>query len=287
MTRLRDIAAGKVNKSEVEVVLAHYNEDLSWTSAYHSICTIYTKSDDQNPGGIKLPNLGREGHTFLHHIVTRYDTLSNWTVFSQAGSPTVGYNGHRNGGGHMLPGVHFADYIVHEGSNSGDGAFLFFTSVLHMDSLKVSNRHTFISRTGPDGPPRCPNGVAQDTWDKFESLGWFVQYLASKCNTTASRLPESFLEYWKTYVQSEIPGNHLAFYAQGARFAMSKERIRSRPKQYYQDLLNMVSTSTDPCSNYFNEWTWFYMLGVVGPEPLCALELKDHPEVGIQMPANV
>jgi hypothetical protein len=32
---------------------------------------------------VKLPNVGREGHTFSHHIVENYDTLPNITVFLQ------------------------------------------------------------------------------------------------------------------------------------------------------------------------------------------------------------
>ncbi|CAF0859245.1 unnamed protein product [Rotaria sp. Silwood1] len=32
-----------------------------------------------------LPNVGREGATFLSHIIENYDTLANHTLFSQAG----------------------------------------------------------------------------------------------------------------------------------------------------------------------------------------------------------
>jgi hypothetical protein len=33
----------------------------------------------------KLPNVGREGETFLYHILTQYDTLAQHTMFLQAG----------------------------------------------------------------------------------------------------------------------------------------------------------------------------------------------------------
>lgn len=32
-------------------------------------------------GSIQLPNVGREGHTFLHHLHSRYDSLARVTLF--------------------------------------------------------------------------------------------------------------------------------------------------------------------------------------------------------------
>lgn len=280
--KLQDIAAGRTNKSQIEVVLAHYNEDLAWATPYRSVCTIYTKYPNLTDASeVQLPNVGREGHTFLHHIVANYDKLSEWTVFSQAGSPTVGYNGHRLGGGHMLPGVSFADYIVHDATNGNDGAFIFFTSVLHMDTLRVANRHSYNHRQGDNHPPRCATDNTGDFWDRFNTLGPFEGYLASRCNTTLAQLPEVFKAYWTNQVQSPFPPGGLAFYAQGARFAMTKERLHQRPKEYYQNLLDLVSSSDDPCANYFNEWTWFYQLGYAGNASACHVEAPNHPEVKI------
>merc|ERR1719463_1003814 len=90
--RLASSDAGKA----VEVVLAHYEEDLSWIKAYEgsgATFTVYSKS--QNPPEIAtaLPNVGRESQTYLHHIVNNYDDLADWTVFSQAVAPTWGYHG--------------------------------------------------------------------------------------------------------------------------------------------------------------------------------------------------
>lgn len=48
--------------------------------------TVYDKSGDATPawpGVLPLPNVGREAHTYLHHIISRYDSLSEWTVFAQ------------------------------------------------------------------------------------------------------------------------------------------------------------------------------------------------------------
>lgn len=69
-----------------EIVVAHYNEDLSWLEEVMSACCVYSKGGDKNAPPyphIKLPNIGREGHTYLHHIVERYDTLADVTIFLQ------------------------------------------------------------------------------------------------------------------------------------------------------------------------------------------------------------
>ncbi|KAI9791046.1 MAG: hypothetical protein M1833_001707 [Piccolia ochrophora] len=70
----------------VQVVVAHYNEDLSWLEPIATSCLIYSKGGPKNSPDhphLTLPNIGREGHTYLHHIVTQYHALPDVTVFLQ------------------------------------------------------------------------------------------------------------------------------------------------------------------------------------------------------------
>jgi hypothetical protein len=60
----------------MEVVIAKYNENISWSHYLPVPVTVYDKSKD-------IPNIGREGETFLRHIVERYDSLSEKTLFLQ------------------------------------------------------------------------------------------------------------------------------------------------------------------------------------------------------------
>lgn len=74
-----------------EIVVAHYKESLAWLDRLPGVtATVYAKGGG---AGIPLPNVGREAHTYLHHIVSRYDSLAPCTVFCQ---------------GHPLP--HVRDY---------------------------------------------------------------------------------------------------------------------------------------------------------------------------------
>jgi hypothetical protein len=72
-----------------DLVIARYDESLLWTKEYSCRKIIYNKGDlltwegDNAPTISILPNVGREAHTFLFHIVTNWDNLADWTVFSQ------------------------------------------------------------------------------------------------------------------------------------------------------------------------------------------------------------
>ena len=75
-----------------DLVVAKYTENISWLQHFmglnhdrHAIF-VYDKSDDPSPEYIALPNIGREAHTFLEHIIRFYDDLADVTVFVQ-GNP--------------------------------------------------------------------------------------------------------------------------------------------------------------------------------------------------------
>ena len=70
----------------IELVVARYREDISWLNNIppQIRVTIYDKNPDApHSNALVLPNIGREAHTYLHHITTRWETLSPLTVFCQ------------------------------------------------------------------------------------------------------------------------------------------------------------------------------------------------------------
>ncbi len=84
-----------MRKKMVEVVVAKYEEDINWTKEFKkSKLFIYDKSDKDN-GYINLPNIGREAHTYLYHIINNYDNLSDYVCFLQ-GNPYDGVKGNLN-----------------------------------------------------------------------------------------------------------------------------------------------------------------------------------------------
>jgi hypothetical protein len=95
-------------QSEFDVVLSYYAEDVAFVARFiqylRNISTlqklkhriiVYNKNLNINNTHLKevlkadivqpLPNLGREGATYLYHIIENYDILANHILFSQAG----------------------------------------------------------------------------------------------------------------------------------------------------------------------------------------------------------
>jgi hypothetical protein len=73
---------------KTEIVIARYNENLDWLKKIKKSkdikITVYNKGkDDINVPFISLPNIGRESHTYLYHIINNYHNLADQTVFCQ------------------------------------------------------------------------------------------------------------------------------------------------------------------------------------------------------------
>ena len=72
---------------ENEIVIARYQEDISWSYVYRDICLIYNKGSKaleyQCENVVQLNNVGREAHTYLYHIINRWDYLADKTLFTQ------------------------------------------------------------------------------------------------------------------------------------------------------------------------------------------------------------
>jgi len=90
----KNINSNFTNHIESEIVIARYNENLEWLNKLSEIqnieqITIYNKGPPLQTNNIKhknikviqLPNVGRCDHTYLYHIVNRYDTLAGITIF--------------------------------------------------------------------------------------------------------------------------------------------------------------------------------------------------------------
>lgn len=83
------------NQRSFELVVAHHEEDLRWLRRVPVLfrISIYNKGSVQalpqsllGRAGmceIPLPNIGREAHTYLTHLIARYDSLADLTVFCQ------------------------------------------------------------------------------------------------------------------------------------------------------------------------------------------------------------
>lgn len=90
-----DMTTTERNRSApvLELVVARYREDLSWLRALGLPAQVYNKGPELDPATLPpdvrvcaLPNIGREAHTYLTHIIDRYAELPECTAFLQ-GNP--------------------------------------------------------------------------------------------------------------------------------------------------------------------------------------------------------
>jgi hypothetical protein len=73
-------------KTQCEFVITRFNETLEWTAGIEHLSTIYNKGDTFDISGSKIinvPNYGLGVETILNHIISRYDSLANVTMFCQ------------------------------------------------------------------------------------------------------------------------------------------------------------------------------------------------------------
>lgn len=68
---------------KIELVISHYEKDITWIDNVTCNTVIYTKSGLHDTNFIQLENIGREPHTFFHHIIENYNCLPDWLFFSQ------------------------------------------------------------------------------------------------------------------------------------------------------------------------------------------------------------
>ena len=137
----------------IELVVARYLEDLAWL---HNIPPQITpRVYDKSPGG-DLPNVGREAHTYLHHICANYDVLPDLTVFAQGKPFDHAFDFHKILRA-LVAEKDVADYrwlghIID--TDDWDGARLFATWSKNVGHERLDMRGFHRALFGTDGPEK-------------------------------------------------------------------------------------------------------------------------------------
>lgn len=218
----------------VEIVMARYNEDVSWLGPLRERCIVYNKGQElASADGLKrvvsLPNVGRESHTYLHHIVENYDTLAPVTVFTQAriedhfdvdGKPWSPENGRE----YLLTlGRQAADF----GQSQNARMYEYLGG---MSAIPSFNLHVYYAR-----------GLQKTAYD---SLG----------------------QWFKAMVGHDMPQQGVPWY-KNALFAVKRDRIHQHPRSFYEKLLGEVDSLVNPEAGHFFERSW-YMIFSTRTKPI-------------------
>mmetsp|Transcript_81456 Transcript_81456/g.214863 ORF Transcript_81456/g.214863 Transcript_81456/m.214863 type:complete len:326 (-) Transcript_81456:105-1082(-) len=255
----------------IEIVLAHFKEDLSWVRQYtakeHIDVTVYTKSE--NPPDVagatilRLPNEGRESQSYLYHIVNHYHELADWTVFSQAVSPSWGYLVGGSANGHLNDQVSFDDYV--RPFPKGSDSMFVMTAATQFPRAYQSTRLGIIMQGLPhESSDMCPTEGAS---------GWTDWWFARDHPHLRSG---DMLDFYHKYISLDTnEGKPLTLsFAQGGRFAVSRSRIHARPRNYYTNMLMTLSRKVNPQEGFWMEAVWwdvFHPEALQSQIPLCEL----------------
>ena len=210
-----------------KIVVAHYNESIDWIDAFREDYTVfvYHKGEHhEGAGGVTLPNIGREAHTYLHHIVATYEDNKDdkdndaVTFFCQAGLA----DHERNFTGYISDSIASALASADGVSKVRAGAFK--TPAIHAPSAS------------------------------FRILEW-------NGPLTRNRLDEDFGTWFSRVMMRPLPDLDAFMWIRGANFAVRNSAILAKPKAYYASLLSEfeVEPSVSPEVAHFFERAWQYV----------------------------
>lgn len=80
---------------KADLIVARYKEDLSWITSEYDNIFVYNKGEEDINGTFnitKLKNVGRESHTYIYHIVNKYNNLNEINIFSQGSINDHGFS---------------------------------------------------------------------------------------------------------------------------------------------------------------------------------------------------
>ena len=213
--------------SDFEIVISHFNEDLSWLAEFSKHCIIYSKGEPLPASAsssfhqtFALPNIGRETHTYLTHIVNNYEHLPPLTLFLQG-------NIHEINDGTPAHTDMALSEIISRASTFSDGC-----------TMPIGQIHSFSD------------------WDGIQYLpGWL-----ERRGQSLERTDFTPLQFWRIIFGS-LPPESVSF-VQGALFGVTRGAIRRRQKSFYKNVLRYFEElgEVNPEEGHYMERFWYAIL---------------------------
>ena len=227
-------------QNRVDVVMAHYKEDLSWVTPYLGKIDhlyLYCKDKDACLKGLSsdlhgaklvvkyLPNEGREANTYLQHILGHYAYMADRTVFTMASM-----------NGNWMRHLSFL-FALTESSTPRQYCY----------SDAVFEKLRAFQFSLPDARPTSLG----DGYDK------------SHVSVSLSAIKP--LHQWiKHYLPVDVFAGKCRFGdgQHGAIFSVTKQAVQKYPKQVYHNLLQANSGADSMEAGYYMERIWRFMFAV-------------------------
>jgi len=219
--------------NNIEIIISRFNEDLNWTteSPFNFFqYTVYNKGNNENFNKtnvkeiINIPNVGRESHTYLYHIIENFDKLSNIMVF---------FPGSLN-----LLHKKIKAKIVLNNIIKSNLSVAYFAGNYNEKGIKETFYNFYIDNwKSTDIKNLSLNGESKLQKSEIRPYGkWYTHFFG---NASAK---------WSTMC---------------GIFSVDKRDIIQHPVEYYQSLLQTVNSHSSPEAVHYIERSWgviFYPL---------------------------
>jgi len=218
-----------IDNTNINIIISRYNEDLNWLNEYpfnEFKVIVYNKgvNDDylKSPNiikTIKLPNVGRECHTFLYHIIENYDNLADITIFL---------------------------------SGSINNSNKYYRSIDLINSVKKSKNTVFSCL-----PSYLKVFLDYDSHN-FKINSYLSSDSNNKTINNDSSIKFSEIRPYGEWYKSTFKNNEEnKCYSLNSIFAVSKKNILQKPKYYYENLITQLNDHPNPEAGHFFERSWY------------------------------
>jgi hypothetical protein len=214
----------------IEIVVARYNEDLSWTNEFpfnRYKYTVYNKGNNELfekkhvTKVIPLENVGKCDHTYMYHIVKNYNHLAPITVF--------------------IPGSI-------EMSNKRDIA------IRLLSQINKNKRAVFLGISTPS--------VLQN-FNQFQLDSWTTSNQKNYESNKETKLFPSRLRPFGTWFRYQFGNIKVPYYCHFGIFSVSKIDVIKHSMIRYKKILRELRLHSNPEVGHYVERAWgaiFYPL---------------------------
>ena len=218
--------------NNVEIIIARFNEDLNWTieapfNRFRYIVYNKGNNDNFNKTNVKqiinIENVGKNDHTYLFYIIENYNNLPNIVVF--------------------FPGSLNLDYKKRK-------AKLILNNIIKSNLSKAyfaGNYHKNI----------------KETFNNFKLDNWKTSDKKNLVLNNESALKKSDIRPYGNWYTHFFGNTQAHWQTMCGIFSIDKRDIIQHPIKRYQELLQTVSSHSNPEAGHYIERSWcaiFYPL---------------------------
>ena len=217
-------------KPNLQIIISRYNEDLEWLkeepfNQYPVI--VYNKGPNTDfyhapniTQIIPVKNVGRCDHTYLYHIIENYDNLADITIF--------------------LPGSTQMEHKLPKAKSQVTECAKHNNTVIIKENSSTSYH---------------PNGVQSDFYH-FQLDDWVSTDNTNKVLKTEEKLLPAEIRPFGKWYEARFPDIHIKYVSYLGILGISKKHILQHPKSYYENLIQELSTHSNPEVGHYFERSW-------------------------------